>query len=248
MVHIDNVFYAWEFVMKQSRCLLLFSLTVGGFALVECLLTALLSPYVAESLFLSRSFPYLARLLAVIPPFLAFGAAVEAIRVRGLGYSLIFLGIYAGISLFFQIPLSLIDYSEFYSAPYVLLLLSYMLSAAVTALLFLFALLLGYALFMQNDLSTEDTPLFSLKGHDARALFLASGLLTLYHIIREIIDVTLYLRDKMYIITGEDVLSILFSFCFFLALGVFCFLVGRTSGRLFQALPPEEISDEDDYI
>lgn len=234
--------------MKQSKRILFFTLTVAGFALLECVLTALLSPHVADSLFLSRTFPYLARLLAVIPPFLALGAAVEAIRVRGLGYSLLFIGIYAATSLFSQIPLSLIEYSEAYSAPYAILLLSYMLSAAVTALIFLLALLLGYTLFMQSEQVSEDTPLFSLKGRDARVLLLVSGLLTLYHLIREGIDVVLYLKNKMYIIAGEDILSILFSFCFFLALGAFCFTVGRVAERLFPTMPRREHSEEEDYV
>ena len=69
--------------MKQSKRILFFTLTVAGFALLECVLTALLSPHVADSLFLSRTFPYLARLLAVIPPFLALGAAVEAMSYYG---------------------------------------------------------------------------------------------------------------------------------------------------------------------
>lgn len=234
--------------MKQSKRILIFALSVAGFALLECLLTALLSPHISESLFLTRIFPYLARLLAVIPPFLALGAAVNAIRVRGLGYSLLYLGIYAAIALFSQIPLSLISYSEEYSAPYALLLLSYMLSAALTALLLLFALLLGYALFMQSEHPSEDTPLFSVAGRDARMVLLTSSLLTLYHLIREAIDVVSYLKDKMYIITGEDVLSMLFSFCFFIALGVFCFFVGRISGRLFPTALKEEKGDEDDYV
>lgn len=234
--------------MKQSRTILFFALTVLGFSLLECVLTALLAPHVSESLFLSRTFPYLARLLAVIPPFLALGAAVEAIRVRGFGYSVLFIGVYAAISLFSQIPLSLIAYSEAYSAPYALFLFSYMLSTAVTALLFFLILLLGYMLFMQSEQVSEDTPLFSLAGRDARVLFLASALLTVYHIIRETVDVAAYIKDKMSIITGEDILSMLFSYCFFLALGAFCFLTGRLSERLFPTLPPKEIGEENDYV
>lgn len=234
--------------MKQSKQFLFFTLTVLGFALLECLLTAILSPYLSESLFLSRTFPFVARVLAVIPPFLALGAAVEAIRVRGLGYSMIFIGIYAMIALLSQIPLSLISYTEDLSAPYALLLFTYMLSAAVTALLLFLALLLGYMLFMQNETTSEDTPILSLEGRDARVLLLVSAILTLYHLIRETIDIVGYIRDQMNIVSGDDVLSIILTICFFLALGVFCFVTGRVAGRLFPTSLPEEIGDEKDYV
>ncbi|MBE6655592.1 MAG: hypothetical protein E7609_01820 [Ruminococcaceae bacterium] len=234
--------------MKQSKQILFFTLSVVGFATFECLLTALLSPLVEESLFLSRIFPYAARLLAVIPPFLALGTAVGAIRVRGLGYSLLFIGIYAAVSLFAQIPISLFAYSEADSAPYALLLFSYMLSAAVTALLFLFALLLGYAIFLQNERVSEDTPLFSLQGKDARALALAAALLTLYHLIREVIDIFGYVRDNLYIVAWEDLLFMLLSLFFFLALGVFCFCTGRVAECIFSTAPSLPASEEDDFI
>ena len=233
--------------MKRSRSFLFFTLSIFGLAVLECLLTGLLSPHLEDSLFLSRVFPYVARVLAVIPPFLALGATVEAIRVRGLGYSLIYMGIYAGITLFAQIPLSLISYSPANSAPYAVILFSYMLVALVTVLLFVLSLLLGYAIFMQNDRVSEDTPLFSLKGNDARALMLAAALLTAYHVIREIVSVFKYLKDKMYIVTGEDLFSMLFSLLFFFALGVFCFLVGRVSGRVFPT-PPLTENEGSDFI
>ena len=234
--------------MKQNKRILFFILTVLGFSLLECLLTALLSPLVTESLFVSRVFPYFTRLLAVIPPFLALGAATEAIRVRGLGYATLYIGIYAAHSLLAQIPLSLIVYTESYSAPYGTVLFSHMLSATVTALLFFLFLLLGYAVFMQSERVSEDTPIFSCRGRDARVILLASAILTLYHGLRELIDFFVYLRDKLYIVSGEDLLSILFSICFFLALGVFCFFTGRLSERFFPTLPPEEITGEDDFI
>ena len=234
--------------MKQSKQILFFTLTVALFAAIECVLTALLAPLLAESLFLTRVFPFIARLLAVIPPFLAIGTAVGAIRVRGLAYSFVFLGIYAGISLLSQIPLSFFAYSASDSAPYALLLFSYMLSAAVTALLFVLALLLGYALFMQGKRISVDTRLFSLEEGAARTVALASALLTLYHIIREIIDIFVYFKEKLYIVTGEDIFSMALSLLFFLALGVFCFSVGRVSERVLPTAPPAEASVEEDFI
>lgn len=234
--------------MKQSRSFLFFALSIVGFAVLECLLTALLSPNLEDSLFLSRVFPYVARVLAVFPPFLALGAAVEAIRVHGLGYSLIYMGIYAGVTFFEQIPLSLISYSPANSAPYAVILLSYMLVAFVTVLLFFLALLLGYAIFMQNEIVSEDTALFSLKGNDARVLALAAALLTAYHIIQEIVDIFAYLKDKLYIITGEDLFAMLLSILFFLLLGVLCFCVGRVSGRLFPTPIAIEATEDDDLI
>ena len=234
--------------MKPSKQILFFTLSVAGFAALECLLTAFLSPLVEESLFLSRSFPYIARLLAVIPPFLALGTAVEAIRVRGLGYAYIYMGIYAGVTLFAQIPLSLVAYDPSYSAPYAVLLLSYMLSAVVTVALFSLFLLLGYALFMQNETASEDTPIFSLQGKDARVLALGAALLTLYHLILEGIGIVEYINDRLGIITGEDLFSMAFSILFFSALGVFCFLVGRISSRLFPAPYAIEGKEEDDFI
>lgn len=234
--------------MKQSKQILFFSLSIVGFAVLECLLTALFSPLLEESVFLTRVFPYVARVLAVIPPFLALGTAVGAIRVRGLGYSFLFIGIYAAVALFSQIPLSLFSYSAADSAPYGLLLLSYMLSGGATVFLFALALLLGYALFMQNERVSEDTPFFSLLGNDARVLALAAALLTVYHIVREVIDIFVYLKEHLYIIAGADLLSMVLSLFFFLALGVFAFVTGRAAERLFPTSLPSEPTEEDDFI
>ena len=234
--------------MKQSKQILFFTLSIVGFAVLECLLTALLSPMLEESVFLTRVFPYVARTLAVIPPFLALGAAVDAIRVRGLGYSFLFIGIFAVVTLFSQIPLSLFSYSAADSAPYGILLLSHMVSGIVTVLLFALALLLGYALFMQNERVSEDTPFFSLAGNDARVLALAATLLTVYHIVREVIDIFVYLKEHLYIIVGTDLFSMVLSLFFFLALGVFAFVTGRAAERFFPTVPPEEPAPEDDFV
>ncbi len=233
--------------MKQSRLFLFFTLTLCGFAVLECVLTALLSPLMEESLFLTRVFPFVARALAVIPPFLAIGTAVGAIRTRSLSFGLAFFGIYAAVTLFFQIPLSLIAYSPAGSAPYALLLVSYLLSAAVTVLLFFLALLLGYAIFLREGEAT-DAPLLSLRGGDARALALIACILTLYHLVREVIDIFAWAKNNLYIISAEDLISMLFSLFFFLCLGVFCFLTGRIAERVFQAAPPNDVTDEGDFI
>ena len=233
--------------MKQSKQFLFFTLTLVGFAALECVLTALLSPLLEESLFLTRVFPFLARVLAVIPPFLALGTAVGAVRTRSFSYGLAFFGIYATVTLFFRIPLSLIEYSPVYSAPYAVLLLSYMLSAIVTVLLFFLLLLLGYAIFLRDG-EAVDAPLLSLRGGDAKALALAACVLTLYHLVREVIDIFAWAKDNLYIISAEDLISMLSSLLFFLLLGVLCFTTGRVAQRVFKTLPPVEPSDEGDFI
>ena len=233
--------------MKQSKQFLLFSLTLFGFAAVECVLTALLSPLLEDSLFLTRTFPFVARALALIPPFLTLGTAVGATRVRSLSYALSFFGIYAAVTLFFQIPLSLLAYSPANSAPYAILLLSYMISALATVLLFFLSFLLAYAIFLKEG-EGENAPLFSLNGGEARAVALCALILTLYHLVREVIDIFAWARDNLYIISAEDLISMLFSLFFFLVLGAFCFATGRVATHLFPTAPLEEITDEDDSV
>lgn len=234
--------------MKPSKQFLFFTLTVFGFAAVECVLTAFLSPMLEESLFLTRVFPFVARVLAVIPPFLAIGTAVGAVRTRSFSYGLAFFGIYAAVLLFSQIPLSLLAYSPESSAPYAVLLLSYMISATVTALLFFLALLLGYAIFLRDGEYTESTPLLSLRGGSARAIALVACILTLYHLVLEVIGIFTWAKENLYIISAEDLISMLFSLLFFLLLGVFCFVTGRVAELVFKTAEPEELTDEGDFI
>ena len=233
--------------MKQLKQFLLFGLTLFGFAALECVLTLLLSPLLEDSLFLTRVFPFAARVLAVIPPFLTFGVAVAAVRVRSLSYALSFFGIYATISLFFQIPLSLFNYTPANSAPYAVMMLSYMISAAITVLFFLLVFLLSNTLFLRDG-GKDDGAILSLRSGEARAVLTMAVLLTVYHLIREVIDIFAWAKENLYIIAAEDLISMLFSFLFFLALGVFCYAVGRVGGKLFPTLPPEEVTDENDFI
>ena len=232
--------------MKQSKQLFLFTLILLSFSLLECVFTAVFSPMLEKSVFLSTVLPFVFRLFAVTPPFFALGLAFAALHVRSFSYGLSFLGIYAMVALITQIPLSLLAFVSAESASYGPILFSYMLTATLTALLFLLFFLLGYALFLQGD-TRDSNAVFTLACGDARAMALSASLLTLYTLIREIVDMIAYAKDKLFVLTGEDILSMAFSLLFFTALGVFCFLVGRIAGRILPTIPLE-INEEDDYV
>ena len=232
--------------MKQSKQLLFYTLILCFFFALECVLTAVFSPLLAKSVFLSTVLPFVFRLFAVIPPFLALGLAFSSVRIRSLPYALIFIGIYATVALSSQIPLSLLAFAEAESGSYVTILFSYMLTAALTALLFLFFFLLGYALFLQGDTKTE-RKFFTLADSEARALALSALLLGVYTLVREIIDMISYAKDKLYILTGEDIVSMIASILFFTALGFFTFFIARIAPHILPTLPIE-INEEDDYI
>ena len=98
--------------MKQSKQLLFYTLILCFFFALECVLTAVFSPLLAKTVFLSTVLPFVFRLFAVIPPFLALGLAFSSARIRSLPYALLFIGIYATASLFAQIPLSLLAFAS----------------------------------------------------------------------------------------------------------------------------------------
>lgn len=233
--------------MKQSKQLLLFSLILVGFSVLECVLTVVFSPLLEKVALLATVLPFLFRALAILPPFFTLGIAFCAVRVRSFPYALSFLGIYAMVYLIAQIPLSLAAFLSASTASYGTILFSYMLTATITALLFLLLFVLGYALFLQGASDTPPTAIFTLSDSEGRALALAASLLTLYSLVREIIDILAYAKDKLYILTGEDLISMLVSILFFLALGVLGFAAGREAPRILPTAPLFT-DEEDDFV
>ncbi len=230
--------------MKASRQILVFSFVLLGFWLLSPAVTALSGVLPADSIFLSQLFLYFSRLLTAIPPFFMLGVATGALRVRGTAYAVALVGIYAGLDLFLQVPLTLLAYdSAASSAPFWLILLSELLSSALSCAIFLLFLVLGYALFMQGRQCDKTAPLFSLRDGSARVLGLCALAFTLYHLIYEIIDMVSYASDKLYILSSEDILDMGISLLFFLFLGFFVFFVARLSERLLPTPPPANVEE-----
>ena len=107
--------------------------------------------------------------------------------------------------------------------------------------------LLANTLFLREGIK-DDGVLLSLRSGEARAVALMAILITLYHLGREVVDIFTWAKENLYIIAAEDLISMLFSLLFFLALGVFCFFVGRFGKRLFPTTVPKEIPEENDFI
>ena len=231
--------------MKASRQILLFSFTLVGFWVLAPALSALLGLVSPDNVFLSQLLFYLSRLLTAIPPFFMLGVAVDALRVRGMGYAIALAGIYAGLDLFLQVPLSLLTYdSVASSAPFWLILLTALLSSLLSSAIFLLFLILGYAVFMQGRPEDKKAPLLSLGDGSARVLGLCALAFTLYHLIYEIIDMVSYAKDKLYILSSEDILDMGISLLFFLFLGFFVFYAARLSERLLPTAPTAKDEDE----
>ena len=237
--------------MTTAKRTLPYVLTLSAFAVAEILLSAFVFPLVAKNATAAELFSLLSALLAVVPPFLAIGVSVPLLRTRPFSYALFPMGVYAAIDLFTAVPLSLISYSAASSAPYGLLLASYMITSAVTSLLFLGALLLGYALFMNGKPFTDASArIFDISDVGARPVLLIATMLTLYHLVREIIGMVRYAQDKLFVLSARDLLFMLLYLIFFLLLGVFSFAVGRISERIFPPLlleDGEDTEEADDY-
>ena len=232
--------------MTTAKRILPYTLTLAALALLEILLSAFVVPSLAKNATAAELFSLFFALLAVLPPFIALGASVALLRTRPFSHVLFPMAIYAGIDLFAAIPLSLLSYSVAYSAPYGLLLASYMVSSLVTSLLFLGALLLGYALFLQGRGETAyDARVFSLTDPFARPLLLAAALLTLYHLVREVIGMIDYAKERLFVISARDVLFMLLYLLFFLLLGVFSFAVGRMAERVLPPVLANAEADDD---
>lgn len=224
--------------MKLSKQILCFSLILAAFCLLECTVSLLLPRGIDTGLLvLDMLFYYLMQTIAAVPPFLALGVAVGAIRTRGFAFALLFVGIYAGIDLFTQVPLSLFAYAVTDSASYGAILFSYMLSSAVFSLALLFALLLGYALFMQHKSQAADRALFSLRDGGARVLALCAAIFTAYRFLSRLLDILSYAKSKLYILSAEDILDFGVSLLFVLLLGVLSFAVGRFAERRLPSDP-----------
>ena len=232
--------------MTTAKRTLPYALTLFAFSLLEILLSAFVSPLVAKNATAAELFSLVTALLAVVPPFLATGTAVALLRTRTFSYALFPMGVYAAIDLFTAVPLSLISYSAATSAPYGLLLASYMITSAVTSLLFLAALLLGYALFMNGKPVAEASArILDTSDAGARPVLLSAALLTLYHLVREVVGMVRYAQDKLFVLSARDLLFMLLYLIFFLLLGVFSFAVGRLSERLFPVLLIEEDAEDE---
>ncbi len=226
--------------MKLSKQILSFSLILAAFSLLECAVAVLFPRGIATgSLAFDMLFYYLFQALAVIPPFLALGVSVGAIRARGFSFALVFVGIYAAIDLFVQVPLSLLAYTEAYSAPYGVLLLTYMLSSAVFSAVLLLSLLLGYALFMRGKGDSAAGGIFSLRDGGARVLCLSAGIFTAYRLIIRLADILSYAKSKLYILSAEDILDFGAAILFPFLLGTLSFAVGRFAERLLPSAPQE---------
>lgn len=236
--------------MIKAKRILPYTLTLAGFALLEILLSAFVAPLLVKNAVAAELFSLLFAMLAVIPPFLAFGMATELLRTHPISHAILPLAILGGIDLFAEIPLSLIAYTAAGSAPYGVLLASYMITSAVTTLLFLCVLVLGYALFLQGDKATSrEGGIFSLSDAYARPPLLAAVLFTLYRTVREVIGMVEYARDRLFVISARDVLYMLLYLVFFLLLGVFSFCVARLSARILPPILAKEAEDdeEEDY-
>lgn len=231
--------------MKTSRQILIFSFILVGFGVLAPALSALLGLVPPDNVFLFQLLFYLSRLLTAIPPFFMLGVAVGSLRVRGMGYAIALAGIYAGLDLFLQVPLTLLTYdSVASSAPFWLILLSELLSSLLSSAIFLLFLILGYAVFIQGRQEDKKAPLLSLGDGSARVLGLCALAFTLYHLIYEIIDMVSYAKDKLYILSSEDVLDMGISLFFFLFLGFFVFYAARLSERLLPTMPTAEDEEE----
>ena len=231
--------------MKSSKQILIFSLVTVGFWVLTPALSALMGVLPSESLWLSQILFYLTRLASAIPPFFMLGVAVGALRVRGMGYAMALLGIYAGLDLFLQVPLTLLTYdSVASSAPFSLILFAELLAEALSATVFLLLLVLGYSAFMQGRKQGNGAALFSLGDASGRILGLCALIVTLYNLVYEIVEIVRYAKDKLYILSGEDILDIGISLLFLLFLGFFLFFVARLSERLLPTLPPDDSDEE----
>lgn len=201
--------------MKEQKRFLVFTLVLFALAVAECLLTplfGLLTEAVPLSVYAVRP---LSRLLAVCAPFLTLGVAADAVHKRGFSYGLAFVGIYAGLELLFAVPLSLIAYDVTYSAPYILTLLIYMLTAVVGALILLGCLCIGYLLFLRGSAAV---PIAFRQSPAARTVGLSAAALSLYYLTVEIIDFISYAKDRLWILMGAD----LFDFCYFVLWILLC--------------------------
>lgn len=246
-----SLYFVLEALMIKAKRILPYTLTQAALALLEILLSAFVTPLLVKSATAAELFSLLFALFAVIPPFLALGMGTSLLRTHPISHALLPLIIFGGIDLFAEIPLSLIAFTTADSAPYGVLLASYMITSVVTTLLFVGVLVLGYALFLQGDKATSrEGGIFSLSDAYARPVLLASALFTLYRVIREVIGMVEYARDRLFVISARDVLYMLLYLLFFLLLGVFSFAVGRISERIFPPLlleDGEDTEEADDY-
>ena len=136
------------------------------------------------------------------------------------------------------------------TAYYGVVLFSYMLSSLITALLFFLLLVLGFAIFLQGkkDLAPKER-IFSVRDGGAAVLWTVAGLLTVYNLVTEVIDILSYAKDKLYILSSEDIFDMLLSILFTLFLCVFCFVTGRMAERWLPTVLPEEDENEaDDFL
>lgn len=234
--------------MKRSNQILSYTFTILALALLEILLSALYQAFPPRTLFWGQVIYYFSRILAVLPPFLMLGTALGAARIRSFSYALMFVAIYAGVFLLAQVPLSLIIYAADVTELYGVTLFSYMLSSVITSLIFLLALVLIYALFVQGkEINAGEDKIFTLRAPTARALFTAALILTVYNLVSETFSVIAHLKENLYILSGEDIFDITLAFLFILFLAVFCFVAGRMAERLFPTLPACDES-ADDFI
>lgn len=203
-----------------------FSLIMLFFGVLEAILTPILSFAADERLAITVPLGYFAQAIAVIAPFLMMGAASFALCEGGFSASLPFLAIYTGARVLMQFPLSVYEYSESLSSPYLLVLLVRVLTALLNATVFLLLLSLGYLLFARKT-KRHDERFFGFGGTDTRILWLSVLIIAVQDLIVFAFDFIEHLKGKLWLFDGGDLADAFISLFFI----VFCALLAFTSGR-----------------
>ena len=207
----------------------LIMLIFGG---LEAGLTPLLTFLGEEGLALAVPLYYFTKALAVIAPFLMMGGVAYAMCEGSFLSSLPFFGIYTAVRILLQFPLSLYEYSESLSSPYLLVLVVYLLTAILNAAVFFFLLLLGYLLFVRRG-GGHEKRFFGISGADTRTLWLAVAVIAVQDTVVFAVGFIEHLKGKLWIFDWADLTDALFSIAFIGLCALLSFAAGRFAMRAF---------------